>query len=139
MFWGLYFSVLLIIEKFFLLKPLQKAPQWVSHAYAMFFVMIGWVIFDFTDTASMFSYLGQLFDFSRGVLTEQAMYPVMSHLPLLGIGVVAGWPMGRKVYDQVSTWEHAWVLEAVVTAVVLLLCIAALVSSTYNPFLYFRF
>ena len=139
LFWGLYFSLLLIIEKFFLGKTLEKSPRWISHVYAIFFVMLGWVIFDFTDTASMFSYLGQLFTLEQGVLASKAIYPVVSHLPLLAIGVFACLPVGRNIYDTVATWKCAWLLEGLVTAVVMLLCIAALVSSTYNPFLYFRF
>ena len=136
--WGLMFGVLLTIEKFFLLKPLQKGPKIIGFIYTMLFVMLGWVVFDFTNTGEMFAYLGRLFNVSQGFI-GQAAYPVLTHLPILAIGIFACLPVGRKLYDRVAMTRSAWLWEALGAAVILLLCTAALVSSTYNPFLYFRF
>ena len=136
--WGLMFGVLLTVEKFFLLKPLQKGPKIIGYVYTMLFVMLGWVIFDFTNTGEMFAYLGRLFNVSAGLI-GQAAYPVLTHLPILVIGIFACLPVGRKVYDRLVVTRSAWIWEALGAAVILLLCTAALVSSTYNPFLYFRF
>ncbi len=137
--WGLYFCVILILEKFFLLKGLKKAGNVVSHIYALLLIMLGWVIFDFTDTASMFAYFGGLFSFRNGLISQEASYWALAFLPLLAVGVLACLPVGRKVYDKVSVMRYGWVAETLAVLAVMVLCTAALVSSTYNPFLYFRF
>ncbi len=137
--WGLYFGILLTIEKFFLLKRLQKAPGFLSHMYALLLVMLSWVIFDFTDTGAMFAYLKSLFDFSGGLLTADAHYLTLAYLPLLAVAVFACLPTGRKIYEKIAATRFGPVWEVLGALIILLLCTAALVSSTYNPFLYFRF
>lgn len=137
--WGLFYGILLTLEKFFLLKQLKKIPSVFSHIYALLFVMLGWVIFDFTDTGAMFAYLRSLFDFSGKLLASDVRYWVMAYLPLLAVAVFACLPVGRKVYDRIAAARMGWLWETIGALVILLLCTAALVSSTYNPFLYFRF
>jgi len=137
--WGLYFGVLLTIEKFFLLKQLQKVPKVFAHLYALLFIVFGWVIFDFTDTATMFAYLKRMFDFSGGLLVGNAKYLVLANLPLLLVAAFACLPTGRRLYDKIAASKVGWAVETIGGFVILLLCTAALVSSTYNPFLYFRF
>ncbi len=137
--WGLYFGILLVIEKFFLLKVLDKLPSAVSHIYTMFFVIIGWVIFDFTDTSAMFEYLGSMFDFSNGLISNDALYLAATHLVLIIVAVLASTPLVRKIYDKVRKFKYYPIAETVLAVSVLVLCVASLVSSTYNPFLYFRF
>lgn len=137
--WGLYFGVLLTAEKFFLLKLLKKAPAFVSHLYSMFFVVIGWVLFDFTDTGAMLSFLKSMFTLSGGIITGEGAYTVLTHLPLLIIAAVLCLPVARTVFYRVKDWRFYRFAEPVGAAVLFILCIASLVSSTYNPFLYFRF
>lgn len=137
--WGLYFGVLLVVEKFFLLKTLEKLPSALSHIYAMFFVIIGWVIFDFTDTGAMFNYLGSMFGFGNGLISDDALYLVVTHIPLIVIAVLASMPLVRTLYDKVRKLKYYPAVETVAAVLVLILCVASLVSSTYNPFLYFRF
>ena len=137
--WGLYFALLLMVEKFLLLPLLKKAPAVVSHVYTMFFVIVSWVIFDFTNTSQMVGYIGKLFSVGAGLFSSQALYQTLAHLPLLAVAVFACLPVGRRIYDKVAATRMGWALDAVGVAAALLLCTAALVSSTYNPFLYFRF
>lgn len=137
--WGLYFGVLLVIEKFFLLKRLERAPAFVSHLYALFFIVFGWVIFYFENTGEMFHYISLLFSGSHGLLGQEALHLILSYLPLLLIAAIASLPLGYKVYVKVKDWKHYWLVEAVLCAAVLVVCTAALVSQSYNPFLYFRF
>ena len=137
--WGLYFGVILTLEKFFLLPALKKAGKIVSHIYALLLIMLGWVIFDFTDMSSMFSYFGGMFTLNNGLISKEAGWWVLSYLPLLLVGIVACLPLGRKLYDRVTLTRWGWVAESVITLLVLILCTASLVSSSYNPFLYFRF
>ena len=137
--WGLYFGLLLTLEKFFLLKQLQKTPKIFSHIYALVFIMLGWVIFDFTDTPAMFAYLKSLFDFSGELFIGDARYFVVANLPLLIIAIFACLPIGRKLHEAIVVSRVGWIWENLCTLIILLLCTAELVNSTYNPFLYFRF
>ncbi len=137
--WGLYFGVILTLEKFFLLKGLKKAGNVVSHIYALLLVMLGWVIFDFTDTGSMFAYFRGLFSLRNGLISSEAAYWAKAFLPLLIVSVVACLPFGRMLYEKVTVMRYGWIAESLLVLLVMILCTAALVSSTYNPFIYFRF
>ncbi len=137
--WGLYFGVLLIIEKFVLAKLLKKLPAFINHFYALFFIVFGWVIFDFTDMSQMGSFIARLFTGTYGILGENARYAVLSYLPLLLIGFAACLPVWKKLYIKTQDKKWSIALQCVAVTAVLVLSTAALVSSSYNPFLYFRF
>lgn len=137
--WGLYFGVLLTAEKFFLLKALKKLPAFISHIYAMFFVIIGWVIFDCTDMSEMLPYLKSMFSLSSGIISQNGAYITFTHLPLFIIAAVLSLPVVRKVFHAVRNKKAYRIAEPVGAVILFMLCIASLVSSTYNPFLYFRF
>ena len=137
--WGLYFGLLLILEKALLLPRLKKAPRALAHGYALLFVLLGWVIFDFTDTRAMGTFFRCLFLPERGLLGPEAAYWVKSFLPLLLVSGLACLPVGRTLYRRVEAGRLGWLLDGAGTALILLLCAAALAHSAYNPFLYFRF
>lgn len=139
LFWGLYFGVLLTVEKFFLYKKLQKLPSFVSHIYTMLIVILGWVLFDFTDTPKMFSYLGSMFNFTKGFISADIVPLIISNIALFVIAVIACLPLGRKVRDKLCDKKIYPFIEIVLIVIAVVLCIASLVNSTYNPFLYFRF
>ncbi len=137
--WGLYFGVILTLEKFFILPLLKKTNRAVGHIYAVILIMIGWVIFDFTDMSQMGNYIAGMFSFGKGLISPDAAYYALSNLPLLVVGIFACLPVGRKLYDRITVTSWGWIAEAVAALIILVLCTASLVSSTYNPFLYFRF
>lgn len=137
--WGLYFFVILILEKFLLLKVLKKLPSVFSHLYALFFIVLGWVIFDFTDMGAMGEYIVSMFSPQNGLLGETAKVYVLSYLPLMVVAGFACTPLCRKAIEKVFSVKCGWILETAAVIVVLALCVASLVSSSYNPFLYFRF
>ncbi len=137
--WGLYYFVLLAMEKLFLGRLLDRCPGVVRHVYTLFFVLIGWVIFYFEDFGQMSGYLGLMFSLGGGLLGPQARGAALSYLPLMGAGVLACLPVWKNWYAGIREKGGVWILEAAVCMGVLLLCTAALVSQSYNPFLYFRF
>ena len=137
--WGLYFGVLLIIEKLFLLEKLNKAPKFFSHLYALFFIVLGWVLFEFTDMASLGGYLAGMFTLQAGWINPESAYLAIAYLPLMGIAVFASLPVGNAIYRRIQQTRFGWLFDPIAVLLVLLLATAALVSSTYNPFLYFRF
>lgn len=139
LFWGLYFGLLLTIEKFFLYKRLQKLPAFVSHIYTMVIVIFGWVLFDFTDTPQMFSYIGSMFNFTKGFISADIVPLIISNIALFVIAIIACLPLGRKLRDKVCEKKVYPYIETVLIVLAVVLSVASLVNSTYNPFLYFRF
>ena len=139
--WGLYFGVLLMLEKLFLLKALQKLPAVFSRVYALVLVALGWVLFYFADDVGGFAALKAFVPrlFTGGLLSADAASVLLSVVPLLLIAFVACTPLIRKGYDRLSGKKLFPVLQTAAVAAVLLLCTASLVSDAYNPFLYFKF
>ena len=80
-----------------------------------------------------------MFSLGGGLLGPQARGAALSYLPLMGAGVLACLPVWKNWYAGIREKGGVWILEAAVCMGVLLLCTAALVSQSYNPFLYFRF
>lgn len=137
--WGLYYAVILIMEKFFLLKALDKCPKFIQHLYTIIVVMFGWLVFDFLDIKSAGQYLGCMFNFGNGLISADQLSVVVSHIPLIIIAAIASLPVGKNLANKLSGKKGYKTIETVVAVIGFVLCIAALVNSTYNPFLYFRF
>jgi len=135
--WGLYYAVLLIAEKLFLLKLLKRLPKGICHLYAIFTVLIGWALFYFTDMNSLLAFLPRLFVWQPS--TIQGLNLVLGYTPMLIISVIASTPVAAKLYSRVKETSVVRYLSVAVCMVLLLLCVAALVSQSYNPFIYFRF
>jgi len=137
--WGLYFFVLLVLEKYLLSNVLKKLPAAVSHLYALFFIVLGWVVFDFTDIGAMGDFIVSLFTLKNGIIGDTAALYALSYLPLMLVGVLVCTPLPKTLFLKLTDTRFGWVIETAATAAVLVLCTASLVSDSYNPFLYFRF
>jgi alginate O-acetyltransferase complex protein AlgI len=137
--WGLYYALLLMLEKAFLLKRLEKAPPLVSHLYTLFLVVVGWALFAIDDFAVLGPYLGVMFGVGgAGAASAQVLYYLRDYGPVLAILVFASLPVGKRLFLRLPEKARA-VLVPVLILLVLLISTAYLVDSTYNPFLYFRF
>ena len=137
--WGLYYGLLLILEKFVLKRFLDKLQPALQHVYTMFIVIIGWGLFYFTDISQLGAFVANLFNFGNGLCSNTALNMILSYLPLLVAAAVASTPVGAKLYNQIKDRSWAWVPETVYCAAVLLISTASMVNQSYNPFLYFRF
>jgi alginate O-acetyltransferase complex protein AlgI len=137
--WGMYFGIILVIEKFFLLKALERTPAFVQHLYSLFLIVLGWVIFYFEDTAAMGAYFGYMFNFSRGLIGNNALALTLQYLPLLLVAGFASTPAARGIYEKVRERKGMSTVEFAACGIVLMLATATMVSQSYNPFLYFRF
>lgn len=137
--WGLYYFVILVLEKYVYGKYLDKLPSVLKHIYALFLILIGWTIFSFDDWGQLISYMGTLFTASNGIISRDALSNIISYLPLLIAASAASLPLAKNIYNRVREKQWVMVLETVLCAAVLLLCTASLVNQSYNPFLYFRF
>ena len=139
--WGVFYGILLIIEKLFLLKRLQKQPAFVGHLYTMFAVLMGWVLFAFDRIGDGFSYYGALFGRS-GFANQNAAYLLLSNLPLLLICLAAATPIPKRIGEKLSGHCNEGTLATAASFrmfVLFGLSVAYLISGSYNPFLYFRF
>ena len=139
--WGVFYGVLLIFEKFFLLDRLKKAPAIVGHLYTLLCVALGWVLFAFEDIGKGWALFKVLFG-GATFCNSAALYQLLSYLPLLLLCAVAATPLGTKLYHKLSEkCSTGWMATADVTSIVAVvgLSVAYLISGSYNPFLYFRF
>lgn len=109
--WGLYFGVILIIEKLFLMKYLQKLPAALQHLYSLFLIVIGWVIFYFEDMQLMGQFFNDLFNPAGGLIGQEALVLVWSYLPLLVAAVLASTPLAYKLYEKSNTATGAGSLK----------------------------
>lgn len=139
--WGIYYGALLLLEKYFLKDILEKLPKPLRHIYSMLFVMIGWVLFFSKDILQAKNYIGVMFGIGAAGLTDgMGMYLLFSN----GLGwlilILCSTPYISKKFELIRGYRDNRVIFQCVTYVFLfVLCIAYLVTETYNPFLYFRF
>ena len=137
--WGLYFFVLLMIEKFFLLNLLKKAPALVGHIYTLFFVLISWAIFGLENFTQLTAYLKVMFGLGGVPLMNGELgYYLSSYLPILCAAAVASTPLGVSLYRRGGLRVQQVACTVLVIAG-LVVCTAYLVDGTYNPFLYWNF
>ena len=147
LFWGLYYGVLLLTEKLFLGKLLDRLPGPVRHIYCMFFVMIGWFIFDLTDISSGIGYLGCLAGLSgAGFIRSETVYLLYNYAVLLVLLIVGCTQLPARLtgtfLERLERDGHEALstgLKCAGLAAVFLISVAYLVDASYNPFLYFRF
>lgn len=137
--WGLYYGLLLILEKFVLKKFLDRLPSFVQHIYTLFIIIIGWGLFYFTDVGQLGAFMVDLFNFGNGICGDQAFNLIMSNLPMLIIAAVASTPLATTLYTRFEHTRFMWIPETLYCMGVLAVSTASLVNQSYNPFLYFRF
>lgn len=137
--WGLYFFVLLVVEKFLLQGILNKLPALLQHLYALFFILVAWAIFAIDDFAHMSAYLKVMFGLGGVPLVNPAFfYYGAGYLPILLIAALCATPLGVRAYERLKP-KAAMAVGPVLLLAGLVLCTAYLVDASYNPFLYFRF
>ena len=132
--WGLYFGVLLIIEKYAVAQYLDRMPRALTHLYALFFIVIGWVLFRSDSLSYALGYLRVMFTPSRTVDPLIVEY-LMRFWPYLLCGVVLSAPL----YPRLAKGRVFALLSNPLLGVLFILCVMSLLGSSYNPFIYFRF
>lgn len=130
--WGLYFFILISIEKAVLLKFLEK-HKIISHIYSIFFILLGWAIFAVVDLGQLKILLKEMFSVSKN---NQWIYYLRNYGITFIIATVLSTPIVKNIYNKVIKSD---ILNTFILMIIFLLCIAYLVDATYNPFLYFRF
>ena len=155
--WGLYYGVILIFEKMFMLKALKRCPGWLRHVYTMFIVIIGWVLFSFDDFGDGFKYLGMMFGAGVPFANAETAYLIATNFVLLMLLVIGSTNLPAKIGIRLLARSRmrivtrgnknvsgkkkiaASIIYIAFLAATFVLSFSYLVASTYNPFLYFRF
>jgi alginate O-acetyltransferase complex protein AlgI len=140
--WGLYYGVILIIEKYLLSQVLDRLPDVVRHIYSIVLVVIGWVLFFSSSFGQAADYIRVMFGAgAHGFADRESMYLLTSNLILWLILIFGSTPLVHFRYEHMlrSKKWNTTIINSVVYAALFIVCIAYLVTETYNPFLYFRF
>ena len=137
--WGMFYGVLLVLEKYVLKDALEKIPVPLRHIGTIIVVMIGWVFFSSENINQAWAFIGSMIGFGNGsFIDSQAMYLLSENTFAIFAMVLSA----AGVFDMISTREETRTYKTfrcILYIIIFLLSIAYLVSETYNPFLYFRF
>lgn len=137
--WGLYFAVLLIIEKVWLYKKLEKSVL-LSRIYLLFIVVIGFVIFNAESMSEISENMSAMFGAGNiPFVSDSFFYYLKSYGVLLITAIVGSTPVVKKYAVKISNHSISVVAEPVFVSVLLIVCTAFIADSSFSPFLYFRF
>ena len=139
--WGVLYGVLIICEKLFLGKVLEKLPSAIRWIYTMLLVVLGWVLFVTPDLPTAFSYMGTMFG-TTGILADNTTwYLLLNYGVMLVLGIFASTDAWKIIVEKITAKAPTAVnyITPVLKMAVFILCIAYLADATYNPFLYFNF
>ena len=139
----MFFAILLIAEKVFLLKYLDKSKV-LSRIYTLVAVGISFVIFNATDMNEAFSYIGGMFGAGElPFVSTEFFYYLKSFAVTLVIGIIGATPIVKNTvkntFENKKISKYIWILEPIGLVALLLVMTAYLVDGSFNPFLYFRF
>ncbi len=132
--WGIYFGIILIIEKLFTGKYIEKLPKVLQHIYSIFLILIGWLIFFSEDLNLLTSYLPKLF-INRNIIDKEFIFYIKNYFVFLISGIILSIPF----VDKIKKGKIINIITVILYIFLFILCISQLLSDSYNPFLYFRF
>lgn len=142
--WGLLFGIILIIEKIFLNKFMEKLPSFIRRIYVLFIVMILFIIFNsenmqvaLTNIKGLFGMNGEVF------VNDYTLHYLKSYLPVLIIALLGSTPLIKILIDKLRKNKYVNniinILEPILIVMILFVVTSYLIDNSYNPFLYFRF
>ena len=142
--WGLLFGIILIIEKIFLNKFMEKLPSFIKRIYVLFIVMILFIIFNAENMSVALTNIKGLFGMNGEVfVNDYTLHYLKSYLPLLIIAFFGATPFIKILIDKLRKNKYANniinILEPILIVIILVVVTSYLIDNSYNPFLYFRF
>ena len=139
--WGVYFGILLILERLFLKKLLEKSPKILRHLYTLILVFISFLIFSSESLSFVWACLTRMVGWGTiGFSTTTLTYRFLRYLPLLAIAGIGATPIVKTGIRSVLKKKNSYgVIIPIGTALIFLICVAYLTDSTYSPFAYFNF
>ena len=142
--WGLLFGIILIIEKIFLNKFMEKLPSFIRRIYVLFIVMILFIIFSSDNMSVALSNIKGLFGMNgEAFINDYTLHYLKSYLPVLIIALLGSTPFIKILIDKLRKNKYVNniinILEPILIVVILVVVTSYLIDNSYNPFLYFRF
>lgn len=142
LFWGLYFGLLIIIEKLFLLKWLQKLPSFLQWLYSFLLVVFGWVLFEMNSVDKILGYFGALFGINGANLFDgQSFYLLIQNGIVFVACALCATTLPSRISQAIQKKTNGGYLtgKLLFETAIFGICIIYLATSSYNPFLYFNF
>lgn len=138
--WGLYFGILLIIEKVFLGKYLKKIPNFFTRIYTLLIVMISFIIFNGNKMLDILKNIGGLFGIGNvPIISEESLYYFKSYFIVIVIGIIGCTPILKKIANNEKMHKLINYLEPIFLLFVLIISTSYIIDGSFSPFLYFRF
>ena len=141
--WGLYFGILLILEKFILKKYFSNVPKFIKGIYTLFLVMISFVIFQGDSLSSAFNIIKGLFGLNGELfINNVTLYYLKGYVLFIVLGVIGSTNYVKNLVIKISNGKGKKIiniLEPIYLLILLIIVTMYLIDSSYNPFLYFRF
>ena len=137
--WGLYFAALLIVEKFVLAKLLDRLPAFFRHVYALFFILLGWVLFRTEDFSQLAALLRTLFTGGTAVTAEPFVFVLRQYGIELLLGALLCTPLGKRLLEALDRTRFGRMVKYVLLLAIFALALLALVRSGVNAFIYAQF
>ena len=138
--WGLYFGAILVFEKVFLGKILEKLPKFLSRIYVLLTVMISFIIFSGENSNQVLENLKGLFGYNNiPLISAESLYYFKSYFVILLVGIVGSTPIMKNVFSNKKIEKITNILEPIFLITILILSTSYIIDGSFNPFLYFRF
>ena len=142
--WGLMFGIMLIIEKLFLAKHLEKMPSILQRIYVLFTVMISFIIFNANNMKEAWSNIIGLFGANgEKLINKFTIYYLKNYLVVIIIAIIASTPVIKNLIKKLKQNKKINkiinILEPILIILILIIITSYAVDNSYNPFLYFRF
>ena len=138
--WGLYFGLILVLEKVFFGKYLEKIPSVFSRIYVLLTVIISFIIFSGESSKQIFENLGGLIGYKDiPLVSQESIYYFKSYFVILIIGIIGSTPIMKNAFSKEKMAKFVNIVEPIFLIFILLLSTSYIVDGSFNPFLYFRF
>ena len=140
--WGIYFGVILFIEKIIFKNILNKLPSFLCHIYTFILVLIGWVIFDMNTLSSAMEYISIMFGLSNNLVVDKlSLFILSNNIVILLIGIICSTTLLPNVFKKLRCSLKKSNIFIIISMylIIFILSISYLVGESFNPFLYFRF
>ncbi len=136
--WGLFYGMIIALERTSFGTLLKKTPVAVQHIYTILLFLIGWVFFRSPDLTYSFEFLTAMFSFDFSYIGLDAVYYFKQYGFLLVVSIVASTPLVKKLMNQWN-FKYKFYVELLFLLFILFVSVAFLMTSSYNPFIYYRF
>ena len=139
--WGLYFAIILLLEKLALENFLKRLPKLISWIYAFILINIGWIIFR-SENMNLLTYMFKnILNFDNSTLYSFLAnnYYLLNYLPFVLLGLIFSFPIFKKIDNNLKENPLYNIVKDIIIVLILIFSICILISNSYNPFIYFRF